>query len=71
MEQVLISQRATAFTMRMSLFNLAVMPVAFLVGAHWKGTSGVAASWIILAPLTVFPPFGDPSDDSLKRPGCR
>ena len=55
MEQVLISQRATAFMMRMSLFNLVVMPAAFVVGAHWKGPSGVAASWIILAPLTLFP----------------
>ena len=55
MEQVLISQRATAFTMRLSLLTLFVMPAVFFPAAHWKGTSGVAASWILLAPLTIFP----------------
>jgi hypothetical protein len=55
MEQVLISQRNTRFTMRMSLLNLFVMPVAFYFMARWKGPSGVAASWVMLAPFTVFP----------------
>ena len=54
-EQVLISQRATRFTMRLSLLNLLMMPVAFFFMAHWKGSSGVAASWVVLAPVTVFP----------------
>jgi len=54
-DQVLISQRLTGFTMRMSLLNLFVMPAAFVVAAHWKGTSGVAAAWFVLAPLTIFP----------------
>lgn len=55
MEQVLISQRKTAFTMRLSLCNLVLMPVAFFVAAEWKGTAGVAASWMVLAPLTILP----------------
>jgi O-antigen/teichoic acid export membrane protein len=55
MEQVLISKRLTGFTMRMSLLNLFVMPPAFFIAAHWKGTSGVAATWIVLAPVTIFP----------------
>jgi O-antigen/teichoic acid export membrane protein len=55
MEQVLISQRRTAFTMRMSLMNLCVMPVALYLAAGWKGTAGVAAAWVLLAPLTILP----------------
>jgi O-antigen/teichoic acid export membrane protein len=55
MDQVLISRRLTGFTMRMSLLNLFVMPPAFFIAAHWKGTSGVAAAWIVLAPVTIFP----------------
>jgi teichuronic acid exporter len=54
-EQVLISQRATKFTMRMSLLNLFVMPVAFYVGARNFGTHGVAASWLVMAPVTICP----------------
>jgi len=54
-EQVLISQRATGVTMRMSLWNLLVMPGAFLIAARWKGASGVAAAWIVLAPVTILP----------------
>ena len=52
-EQVLISQRATRVTMRMSLWNLVVMPAAFFLAARWEGADGVAAAWIVLAP----PPF--------------
>ncbi|MCU1336619.1 MAG: lipopolysaccharide biosynthesis protein [Bryobacterales bacterium] len=54
-DQVLLSQRATRFSMRMSLWNLLVMPAAFVVGAKWAGASGVAAAWIVLSPLTFFP----------------
>jgi len=54
-EQVLISQRMTRFTMRMSIFNFIVMPVAFVVGAQWQGMGGVAAAWLALAPLTIVP----------------
>ena len=41
--------------MRMSLLNLFVMPVAFYVGARNFGTPGVAASWLVMTPVTVFP----------------
>ena len=54
-EQVLISQKMTRFTMRMSIFNFIVMPVAFVAGAMWGGTGGVAAAWLALAPFTIIP----------------
>jgi O-antigen/teichoic acid export membrane protein len=54
-EQVLISQRLTRFTMRMSILNFVVMPLAFIAAARWQGTSGVAAAWIFLSPVTIFP----------------
>ena len=54
-EQVLVSQRLTRFTMRMSILNLAVMPVAFFAAARWRGTSGVAGAWIALSPVTILP----------------
>jgi PST family polysaccharide transporter len=54
-EQVLISQKMTRFTMRMSIANLAMMPVAFVIGALWKGMAGVAAAWLYLSPLTIVP----------------
>jgi O-antigen/teichoic acid export membrane protein len=55
MDQVLISQRATKLTMRMSLLNFGVMPIAFYFAARSHGTVGVAASWLALAPLTILP----------------
>ena len=54
-EQVLVSQRMTRFTMRLSIVNFIVMILAFLVAAHWKGSAGVAGSWITLSPLTILP----------------
>ncbi|MGA2713787.1 MAG: lipopolysaccharide biosynthesis protein [Bryobacteraceae bacterium] len=54
-EQVLVSQRLTRFTMRISIMNFVVMLLAFIVAARWKGTGGVAAAWIVLSPLTVLP----------------
>jgi O-antigen/teichoic acid export membrane protein len=53
--QVLTSRRMTVFTMRVALVNLAVMPVALILGAHFGGTPGVAAAWVIAAPLTALP----------------
>lgn len=53
--QVLMSQRMTKFTMRMSLVNLCVMPLAFVAGAHWGGIRGVAAAWVIASPITFLP----------------
>lgn len=53
--QVLVSQRQTQFTMRMSLLNCVVMPVALVAGAYWRGMSGAAAAWVIASPVTVVP----------------
>lgn len=54
-EQVLVSQRLTRFTMRMSILSFLIMPVAFFVAARWKGPDGVAAAWITFSPLTIVP----------------
>ena len=54
-EQVLVSQRLTQFTMRFAIFNFLIMVVAFVVGAKLKGSSGVAAAWVVLSPLTIMP----------------
>ena len=54
-EQVLISQKMTRFTMRMSIFNFIVMPIALVAGAYWHGMAGVAAAWLVLSPLTIAP----------------
>ncbi len=54
-EQVLISQRLTRFTMRLSLLNFVVMILTFFIAARWKGSAGVAASWIVLSPVTILP----------------
>jgi teichuronic acid exporter len=53
-DQVLVSLRRTGFTMGMSLMNLALMPAAFLIASRW-GINAVAASWLALSPVTVFP----------------
>lgn len=54
-EQVLVSQRLTRFTMRISIVNFVVMITAFIVAAHWQGSTGVAAAWIVLSPVTILP----------------
>ncbi len=54
-EQVLISQKMTRFTMRLSIFNLVIMPIAFVIGAQRLGTTGIAAAWVVLSPLTIIP----------------
>jgi PST family polysaccharide transporter len=52
--QVLTSLRYTRFNMLVSLLSFAVMPAAFVLASRW-GTGAVAASWLILAPVTVLP----------------
>lgn len=54
-EQVLVSQRLTRFTMRMSILSLVIMPVTFFLAAHWNGPNGVASAWIAMSPLTIVP----------------
>jgi len=52
--QVLVSLRWTRFNMFVSLVSFIVMPSAFFVATRW-GTNAVAASWLILSPVTVLP----------------
>jgi O-antigen/teichoic acid export membrane protein len=52
--QVLTSLRYTRFNMFVSLASFVVMPVAFIVASRW-GTNAVAASWLLLSPVTVLP----------------
>jgi PST family polysaccharide transporter len=54
-DQVLNSLRRTRFLMWMALFTTAVMTPAFIVALRW-GPGAVAASWLILTPLTLAPP---------------
>jgi PST family polysaccharide transporter len=54
-EQVLVSQRRTRITMRMSILSFVIMPIAFFLAARWKGPDGVAAAWITLSPVTIVP----------------
>ncbi len=54
-EQVLNSQLMTRFTMRMSIFNFVIMPIAFIAAVPVRGISGVAAAWLVLSPLTIVP----------------
>lgn len=53
--QVLTSLRFTTFLMWISIVTFVVMPLSFVVGAHW-GTTAVAAAWVIMAPVTMLPP---------------
>ncbi len=52
--QVLTSLRYTRFIMWMSVLGAVLMPAAFVAASHW-GLSAVAASWVILAPVTLLP----------------
>lgn len=52
--QVLTSLRYTRFNMWVSLVSFVAMPAAFIVASRW-GTNAVAASWLILSPVTVLP----------------
>jgi len=54
-EQVLISQRKTQFTMRLSILTCLFMPLAFIAGALSFGLQGVSASWLVFLPLTMVP----------------
>lgn len=53
--QVLVSQRQTKFTMRIAFVNLLLLPLTFVAGAWYNGTTGVAQAWILAAPVTIAP----------------
>ena len=55
MNQVLISLRFSSYSMWMSLFTSAVMVVAFSITAP-HGASAVAATWLVMSPIVLFPP---------------
>jgi teichuronic acid exporter len=52
--QALTSLRFTRFNMWVALLSFVLMPAAFLLASRW-GTTAVAASWIVLSPVTVLP----------------
>ena len=54
--QVLTSLRFTRFTMWISMLSFTLMPVSFYVASRW-GASAVAATWIVMSPVTVLPSF--------------
>ncbi len=54
-EQVLMSQRLVDFGMWMSIFCLCILPPAFWVAAQWGGAQAVAATWLLMVPLTTLP----------------
>jgi PST family polysaccharide transporter len=55
MGQVLTSLRYTTFMLWVSVFTFVLMPASFYFAAHW-GIGAVAATWVILSPLTFLPP---------------
>jgi teichuronic acid exporter len=53
-QQVLTSLRYTRFIMWISVISFLVMPIGFYFASR-QGAGAVAATWVILAPVTVFP----------------
>jgi PST family polysaccharide transporter len=54
-QQSLTSLRYTRFNMWTSLASFIVMPIGFYFASRW-GAGAVAATWVILSPVTVLPP---------------
>jgi teichuronic acid exporter len=54
-QQALTSLRYTRFNMWISVASFIVMPVGFYFASRW-GAGAVAATWVILSPVTVIPP---------------
>jgi teichuronic acid exporter len=52
--QVLTSLRYTRYNMWISVISFIVMPAGFYFASRW-GAGAVAATWVILAPVTVLP----------------
>jgi teichuronic acid exporter len=55
MTQVLTSLRFTTFSLWISILSVVILPVSFVIAAHW-GTAAVAATWTLTAPLLMLPP---------------
>ncbi|MEP7346382.1 MAG: lipopolysaccharide biosynthesis protein, partial [Gemmatimonadaceae bacterium] len=54
--QVLMITGANRLSLYVNVFALAVMPVAFIVGARW-GTTGIAMAWLVVYPIVVVVPM--------------
>ncbi|RPJ49288.1 MAG: lipopolysaccharide biosynthesis protein [Candidatus Latescibacterota bacterium] len=54
--QILNVTGETRFGMWNGFLAAAVLPAGFLVGARW-GTTGIAASWVVLHPLVTLPVY--------------
>src|SRR5262249_5045772 len=51
---VLNAVRETRFGMKLGLLSVVLYPAAFYVGSRW-GTVGIAAAWILVHPIMLFP----------------
>lgn len=55
LHQILTVKRQTRFGMRTGIACAVVLPVAFLAGLHFGGTAGIAAAWMVVHPVLLFP----------------
>lgn len=54
--QVLLSLRFTRFAAKMTVVTALTMPPAFYFASRW-GSGAVAATWLVMVPITVLPGF--------------
>jgi O-antigen/teichoic acid export membrane protein len=54
LNQMLATLRLTRFGMWMSILTFVLMPIAFYVASS-RGVGAVAAAWLLMSPITVFP----------------
>ncbi|MDE3195012.1 MAG: lipopolysaccharide biosynthesis protein, partial [Acidobacteriota bacterium] len=52
--QMLTALRYTRLAMVLSFLNFLIMPFAFYIASHWS-LGAVAASWLIMSPVTILP----------------
>lgn len=53
---LLNAKQQTRFSMCMNIAAAVYFPIGFLIGARW-GTSGIAATWVLLYPVLAIPLF--------------
>jgi teichuronic acid exporter len=53
-QQVLTSLRYTRYNMWVSVASFVIMPAGFYIATRW-GAGAVAATWVVLAPVTILP----------------